>query len=106
MRTWVFLFLATSFLATPGIAQTPAPRGTPSLLKSFPKLNIKGVAIDSSGAIVVAGTTTQSGYPTTPNAIQSDYRSTSCTLVRFPEPCTDGYIARISRGGAILYGSY
>jgi hypothetical protein len=87
-------------------AQTPPLQGTGAILASFKNLNIQGVAIDSTGAIVVAGTTTEAGYPTTSNAVQSNYRATSCYAIAFSQPCTDAYVARIARGGTVLYATY
>lgn len=96
MRTLLFAWLALSVPAQGGMA----------VLRSFPNLNVTGVAIDSTGATVVAGSTTQAGYPTTTNAIQRDYRATQCMFLRFPEPCTDGYVARIAPDGTVLYATY
>ena len=76
------------------------------VLRSFPNLIVNGVAIDSTGATVVAGTTTQAGYPATPNAIQRDYRATSCFGIPFQRPCNDAYVARIAPDGTILYATY
>src|SRR5260370_3694338 len=103
----VFPFLVLLLSASLS-AQPPDLKGSFDTVRSFPGLLIRRVAVDSAGAIVLAGTTTASGLPTTPNAIQRDYRATSCQifLPPFTRPCTDAYVAKISRDGTVLYGSY
>jgi len=102
------LALSLFFVSSGGMAQSANLKGSVTTVASFRALTIKRLAADSTGAIVLSGTTTSAGLPTTPNAIQSDYRSTSCFLALPPgnRPCTDSYVAKISRDGALIYGSY
>jgi hypothetical protein len=104
MRVCVLVFV----LGASGFAQTPPLKGIFHTVRSFPNLDIKNVAVDSGGAIVVAGSTTSSGLPTTANAVQRDYRATSCPAIGpVPtQPCTDSYVAKVSTNGTLLYGSY
>jgi uncharacterized protein (TIGR03437 family) len=105
---------ATSFLAVAGIlvlsaaAQTLPLQGALSPLATFPGLQVAGITADASGAVIVAGETTSSGYPTTPNAARQTHTSALCPVIGPfpPAPCGDGYVARVSRDGTLLYGSY
>jgi uncharacterized protein (TIGR03437 family) len=66
-----------------------------------------GIAVDSQGFILVAGTTQSSNFPTA-NALQPHLAAGTCSTFNGASvPCSDGFVARLAPNGASLaYSTY
>jgi uncharacterized protein (TIGR03437 family) len=74
--------------------------------RDFPGLEIHAMVAAPDGSILVGGFARQAGLPITANA----FNPSICGVVPgpglVPNPCGDGYVARLSPAGDVLYGSY
>lgn len=61
----------------------------------------KAVAVDAQGRAHVTGTTSSSTFPTTPGAFRGGMCPTSIDATH-----TDGFVARVSAGGALQFSTY
>jgi uncharacterized protein (TIGR03437 family) len=68
-----------------------------------------GMAVDSAGNVIVAGTTNSDDYPVTPGAFQTVYSAAGPqapnTTPNFGPPNSSGYATKVSAGGASLIWS-
>ena len=70
------------------------------------------MSVDSSGNVIVAGTTNSADYPVTPGAFQTAYTASGqsgfdSTTVTFGPPDSTGYVTKVAAGGAsILWSTY
>jgi hypothetical protein len=69
-----------------------------------------GIALDSQGNIVVAGSTDAVTFPTTPDALQPTSTGGTCLSpppFNIPFPCNDGFISKFSPDGStLIYSTY
>ena len=125
--------LSTDFPATPGaFSQEPPSRADPVLgfvvkldtagelaySTFFPESAISDVAVDSEGRAIVVGTTRNSAFAVTSDALRPTMRPAVCSrfckpnfflggLNCFDTACADGFVARLRADGSGLdYASY
>ena len=70
-----------------------------------------GMAVDSAGNVIVAGTTNSADYPVTPGAFQTAYTAAAPSLPIPPgyiaPPNSIGYVTKVNAGGtALLWSTY
>jgi hypothetical protein len=64
---------------------------------------VAGLALDSSGSVYIAGTTTSVNFPTTTGAFQTAFAGGTCGT----SPCSDAFIAKIKADGTgLTYSTY
>jgi hypothetical protein len=64
------------------------------------------VALDGSGNIYVAGTTTSTNFPVSANALQQSFVGADCGSIE-PLPCPDVFVAKFTPdGGTLLFSTY
>jgi uncharacterized protein (TIGR03437 family) len=71
----------------------------------------RGLAVDSAGNVIVAGTTSSPDYPTTPGAYQPEFFGSPATQYLPPAssgpPNTEGYVTKLNATGtALIWSTY
>jgi len=103
-RHGILLTLAFWSVAS-ALAQPVA--GDVAFARTLTGLEIRAMVTASDGSILVAGAARQAGLPTTTGAA---FNPSTCGVTPgpglIPNPCGDGYFARFSATGTLLYGAY
>jgi uncharacterized protein (TIGR03437 family) len=81
--------------------------GDPAFVRTLTGLEIRAMMTAPDGSILVAGGARQAGLPVTTGA---PFNPSTCGVTPgpglVPNPCGDGYFARFSATGTLLYGAY
>jgi hypothetical protein len=90
-----------------GAAWAQPIAGDPAFVRTLTGLEIRAMVTAPDGAILVAGGARQAGLPVTTGA---PFNPSTCGVTPgpglVPNPCGDGYFARFSPTGALVYGAY
>jgi uncharacterized protein (TIGR03437 family) len=62
-----------------------------------------GIAVDSTGAVYVAGGTASTNFPTTPGALQTTYTGYNPNVP--PSPGPDGFVTKVAASGNLIYST-
>jgi uncharacterized protein (TIGR03437 family) len=63
-----------------------------------------GIAVDSTGAVYVAGGTGSPNFPTTPGALQITYTGYNPNMP--PGPGPDGFVTKLDSSGQLIYSTF
>ena len=69
-------------------------------LHGIEAFSVTGIAIDASSNVYIAGNTSSTGYPTTPNAFRRTLTGSICDARGFF--CSDGFVAKLNAAGNAL----